>query len=760
MRLEAADRLALVFADDGSCRVEWGEPDWLGPVRARIASAGAVASDLRVASRSTGRDDLGEFEKLELTIVGSLLPVAASVRAYRERALLVFRLEAREALQGISTGALDDPALVFPWFVPSARAQHGAPEGARGIGHQYTQFALATTSSSDLADFRLAPIARNLAIVFPLWLVAPDLRALLLAPLDGFHEQVITVPRGRERAADGVRCGWHGDLDRVPAGHATELALWAASGPRRALEAHGRALLSRHHTVRPSRYDDAATSKLSYWTDNGAAYWYRSEPGLSVSETLERTTAQLRSQGVPFAAVELDSWFYPHQVPRRLNPTAETDVPPTGMMSWEAREDMLPEGVRALRARLGDPPLILHSRHFSSRSPYFEREPAWRDGDRAHPSDPSFSQRLMAQAASWGAIQYEQDWLSESFLGVRGLREEPGRARAWQEGLDRAAAEHGLSLLWCMATPADFFQTVTLRRVNAIRTSGDYRYIIGNQALWSWFLYGNALARSLGLWPFKDVFLSRSDATGLDGDPLAEIEALLSALSAGPVGIGDRLGRTDLARVRRTCRADGVLVKPDVPIAALERCYLGHATREPVPLIGECWSDHPIGRVSYVLALHAWRGSDPLRFRLDLSELGEAAPTGPVAALDWRTGAVQVLEPSSGYDLALAPREFDYRVLAPLSAREIAIFGDTGLFATAGDRRISGIRESEAGVEFDACGAPGERVTISGWCPHALASVAVDPGPVIELAHERASGRFAVTLDLPDRGFARVALRV
>ena len=285
---------------------------------------------------------------------------------------------------------------------------------------------------------------------------------------------------------------------------------------------------------------------------------------------------------------------------------------------------------------MGDPPLILHSRHFSSQSPYFEETEAWIDGDRGHPKDPDFYERLMAQAAGWGAITYEQDWLIECFLGVRGLREAPGRARAWQEGIDAAARRHGRTLQWCMASPADFMQTVTLERVTSIRTSGDYRYIIGSGALWAWFFYTNALARALGLTPYKDVFFSSSEGEGWDGDPNCECEALVAALSSGPVGIGDRLGRTDRALVMRTCREDGMLVKPDVPVAALETCYRGHPNVEPHPLVGEAHTKHPAGLWHYVVGIHVWRGEEPIVYRFDLEDLGPLRPEGPLLAYDFR----------------------------------------------------------------------------------------------------------------------------
>jgi len=233
---------------------------------------------------------------------------------------------------------------------------------------------------------------------------------------------------------------------------------------------------------------------------------------------------------------------------------------------------------------------------------------------------------MMADAARWGAITYEQDWMVETFLGVRGLREQAGRARAWQEHLDAGAAAHGLHLQWCMATPADFFQTVTMRQLASIRTSGDYRYLFDNGLNWVWFLHTNALARALGLVPFKDVFLSHGATSMSDGEPYAEVEALLASLSAGPVGIGDQLGCTDRDLVMRTCREDGVLVKPDVPIAAVDQCFRANSFFEPSALIGECYSAHPAGRWVYVASFNAHRGKQPLDVRVELAALGESRP--------------------------------------------------------------------------------------------------------------------------------------
>ena len=767
--VEAGDGLEIRRDSEGSFRLGWGESDWIGPIRLRFEPGGDGAP-APGATGFDGADDLGAYHGLALASAGLPLPVEASVRAYEALPLLVFRLEAKAPLRAISTGELARVSVAWPAFDPAARAAGGVAEGTRSYGHQFTEFALPVSGDDRCRGYTFAP--HRPAVVEPLLLVAPDLRTLLLSPLDAFHDQVIAVPKDESEAPLGVRCGWHGDLDRVGAGFATELAVLAAPAPRAALERFGALLLRRHATRRPSRYADDGVGRLSYWTDNGSVYYYRTEPGEDYTTTLERTVATLRAQRVPIGSVQLDSWFYPHETLRPVSEEGAPVVPPTGMLRWEPREDLFPEGFTRLRERLGGLPLVFHSRHFSSKSPYFETYAAWRDGAYAHPAGAergtgdvasadagALVDLLIEQAAGWGAVTYEQDWMVESFLGVRGLREAPGRAREWQEAMDRAAAERGMTLQWCMATPADFLQTVTLSRVSSIRTSGDYRYLFDNGLNWVWFLHGNALARALGLHPYKDVFVSHGE-TGLGpGERYTEAESLLAALSAGPVGIGDRRGHTDRELVMRTCREDGVLVKPDLPLAAIDRCFRANAFLEPEPLVGETRSRHPAGSWVYVAAFNACRARQPLRARLALADLGASAPAGPVVAYDWRTRAFSRLGPSDSLALDLAWQDFSYTILCPVLRSGLALFGDVSKYATAGDRRLARIAETADGVRFDVLGAPGEEIAIDGCAPATPSVRARAPaGPVDAAIAAGESGAFRVRIRLGSAGRARVWL--
>jgi hypothetical protein len=745
VHIEAADGLTVTISpnegaasDDattdeagcGSVTISWDEPDWFGPGR---LVRGTDALEMSIAESVEVIDDIGTARQL-VVHHGEII---ASVRAYTDEAMIVFRLEAAHDLTGLETGSYADPSIGWPVFTPADRAPGGIDAGASALAFQACEFGFPSGAGAALDRFYLLP--HRPPTGWPLLLAAQDGRTLLVAPIDNFHEQTIGLNGGT------VRCGWHGDLETVPAGFATELAVIAAADARTCIDRWGHLLRRRAGTIRPGRWPDALGSKPSYWTDNGAAYWYRTEPGLDPAGSIVAAVDDLREKGVPIGAVQLDSWWYPH-VDLRPFDTDEWIVPPSAMIAWEPRPDVLPDGIESLRDRLGSPPLVAHIRHLSSAAPIAALMPVHVDGPYAAPSTSEAYERWLDQCIAWGIETLEHDWLVESYFGVRPLRSVPGRAREWQEGIDRAARSRGITLQWCMGTPADWAQTTTMTQVTSVRTSGDHGYIATPGQLWAWFCSTNTLARSLQLMPFKDVFRADPEVAGDLGEP----EALLSALSTGPVGLGDRVGRFDPTLAMRTCRADGRLIKPHVPIAATSRSLLASTGTRQALMIAECWSQHPAGRWAYVMTMRCSPGDTPSTGEVRVAELGESAPRGDVVVWDWRHQTAMRMASDGSWSATLAPEEWTFHVLAPILDCGIAVIGDTSKFVTAGDARLV-IGEHGAGVRLTVLGGA-EHVTITGWADCELTR----PDGVVR--NDLDTGIWTTDVDVPARGWTTVDL--
>jgi hypothetical protein len=236
----------------------------------------------------------------------------------------------------------------------------------------------------------------------------------------------------------------------------------------------------------------------------------------------------------------------------------------------------------------------------------------------------------------------------------------------------------------------------------------------------------------------------------------------VAALSSGPVGIGDRLGRTDRALVMRTCREDGMLVKPDVPVAALETCYRGHPLIEPIPLVGEAHTRHPAGLWHYLVGIHVWRGDQPIAYRFDLADLGPLRPKGPLLAYDFRRARAERVEASGAgpaWEVELQPQAWDYRILCPVLPGEIAIVGDVSRYVSAGDARLRDVRATGSGLAFEALGCPGECFEITGWSarpPRAVRALEPSGGRPLQVRYE--GGLFRIPIAVGDRGWLRVEI--
>src|SRR5262245_37900730 len=132
--LTAGAGLALI-CEPPYWRIAWGEPDWLGPLGLRVSGA---TIDPRLAGVSDGVDDLGAF--VCGAVAGLAAPLRATVRAYRERALLVFRLQTDAELQDLGNGTFADPSVAWPALRPKQRSAGGVAPGTRTYGHQYAEF--------------------------------------------------------------------------------------------------------------------------------------------------------------------------------------------------------------------------------------------------------------------------------------------------------------------------------------------------------------------------------------------------------------------------------------------------------------------------------------------------------------------------------------------------------------------------------------------------------------------------------------------
>ena len=161
----------------------------------------------------------------------------------------------------------------------------------------------------------------------------------------------------------------------------------------------------------------------------------------------------------------------------------------------------------------------------------------------------------------------------------------------------------------------------------------------------------------------------------IDGDVHAEVEALLSALSAGPVGIGDRIGRTDREIVMRTCDADGRLRHVDHPIGLIDDCLFG------APARGErlAWATTSVtiegSRWTYVVAINTATERRSIADRLDLTDIGLDRPHG---IYDWRRGSSTEAE---AIEADLAPRDWALFVCCPIVDGTFEV-GDTAKYVT------------------------------------------------------------------------------
>lgn len=525
-----------------------------------------------------------------------------------------------------------------------------------------------------------------------------DANTFVLSPAANFM-----VAATRKSGSD-IAGGISTQIGRLPAGYTHQTLLTVGKGINRTLEEWGQALTDLQGKTRPASDADLSLSSLGYWTDNGAVYYYNYDRSLGYAGTLLAVRDEFARKGIPLAYLQLDSWFYPKGA------RADWSDVRSGIYRYTADATLFPDGLAAFQQQFGLP-LMTHSRWIDPQSPYRQE---FRTSGGVSP-DPRYWDQIIGYIASAGVVTYEQDWLGAQAQAEFNLVDPV----AFMDNMARACRENGLTMQYCMALPRHYLQGSRYDNLTTIRVSGD-RFERGK---WADFLYASRLASALGEWPWVDVFMS----TEIDN-------LLLSVLSAGPVGVGDRLGGLNRDNLMQAVRADGVVVKPDSSLVPIDRSYLEEAQRTGRPLVASTATDFGDARVAYVFAYN--RGADStVTFRPE-----EIGFTGRVFLFDYFAEGGAVFEPGDKIQDTL-PRGYRYYLLASIGKSGMALVGDSGKFVSAGRARLRDMRDDgriSATVQF---AAGEESVALHGFAP-TTPQFFVSSGSLLDTAYDPATGRF------------------
>ena len=524
----------------------------------------------------------------------------------------------------------------------------------------------------------------------------------------GMHTMVVSpadnylVADMQKNAQGEMESGIDASIQKLPAGFTHRTLLVFGTGIGQTLDRWGKDLQMLNHKPPVANDADVVLKKYGYWTDHGAFYYYKYDPKLGYEGTLLAVRDQMRKLGVAPGYMQLDSWWYPKAQPN--SPGGDN-----GAIVYRADKKIFPDGLDSFHQRLGLP-LVTHARWFAEESPYRKEYRMSRNVI----IDPRYWKATAEYLKKGGVAVYEQDWLDSNARPAINIVQ----AHAFLAEMAHSMAREGLAIQYCMALPGYFMASTQFPNLETIRVSDD-RFL---PARYDNFLYTGALAHAVGLWPWSDVFMS------------TELSNLVAAtLSAGPVGTGDALGQIDAANLKRTMRADSVLLKPDVPLRPLDSMYAADEAAaqggKKIPMVAMTKTYFGKATETYVFSYP--RAAGETAPEVPLTELGVH---GSAYAWNWQTQKGEMI--AAGGEVPLQYQEkWGYEVVAPVNRAGIALLGDVSKIVPLARKRFTSVTDTGS-VEFTMAFARGEKaVTVTGYATRKPEVKALE-GSVIEFLYD------------------------
>jgi hypothetical protein len=560
----------------------------------------------------------------------------------------------------------------------------------------------------------------------------------------------------------GIASGLNRTLTGVPAGYEHQTLLAIGKGINKTWTIWGNGLTALYAKQCPANDADTGLKYLGFWTDNGSHYYYNFDLDKGYAGTLFAVRDYFQQHQIPVHYMQLDSWWYPKtfdSVQKKEANKARAKDPRLpagswnrygGLLEFSGAKELFPDGLGAFQKQLAMP-LVLHNRWIDPTSEYHNSYKI--SGIAA--VDPKWWDKICSDIAGWGAMTYEQDWNNWIYLKSPELSNTTWAGEAYMDGMANACHANNLTMQYCMVMPRFLMQGgAKYKNLTTVRVSGDRL----DRGKWHEFLYGSAMAGALGVWPWTDNYRSTETAN-----------ILISTLSAGMVGISDKVGEEDTENIFRAVRADGVIVKPDVPLVPVDASYIAEAHADgdggkdvaPMAVVCETHSGTDAQSADYVFAFtREAKNPQDTPWSVDPAAL---TVTGPAAAYDFTAATAQKIDQQHPLAGKLSKsHDWTYQVVVPIQASGIALIGDIGKFVTRGRQRIASVVDDGQKLTTVLSLAKGESsITLAAYAPWALAAE-VEGGAVSSAKYdvERKIETISITADSGDKTDRSVTVKI
>jgi hypothetical protein len=660
---------------------------------------------LSLQDKKTGSDSdrLGSFDYVNLTWkipdIGTRL--ITGFRLYRDKPYLVFTQEFPDGFKNYSSGDWTLPSVAFPEFMPSMDSARDDLYSWISGGMFSHRFAYGSASSlGGTVDIML--------------LTDKDLDTLILSPLTNYlvatqQSEPVAPKDETEPAKAAIACGIEGLIQNLPVGFKHEHIMVVGDGVTKTINQWGQALLDKSGKKVPSKYDGDNLKYPTYWDDYGSYYrehGFKEDGYKTYEDIILGVAADAKKNDLKIGAYEI----------------TDSDQIRFAEGLFEPRADLFPHGLKWLHEQLGAPliayiPWLAPGGPYRSKYPYFETPKGNTIG--AFPGsmgDVFYSESFWKDTANklvdWGVIELQQDFLS-TYSGDPVMMADLNRMNVYLKNQAKALQDKGLTMQYCMGQPRNIMESTENPIVTGLQATHDHhapmaepkpQHVDEDPYSWKHVIFTSAIYGAVGLWPSRDNIQTMADANAWE-------DILLANLMGGEIQLGHRIGEANVDLIRKTYRdGDGLVLKPDHPMAPLDRCYIEQCA--------VAWTSSEIDSKKWIYLL-----SLPYSGHLDNLSMDDLHLGGHWAVYDYDKRSLSLVDNHTSIPLRQDVKH-EYLVAAPILPNGMAVLGDVSKFVTMADERIASVKTSENGVDIGIIANNARSPVIAGYSENRPGNVA------------------------------------